>query len=193
MKSGSFVVFPKNTRSKMLISLLPIVIVHVYMFGEWGRYSRCSADCGWGQKRRSRSCQQVNLKTMQTLKSDLDPSLCAKANAGLEGTETVFCMMKECKVCDFGNTNHGTPFQWQTIVDTKIVRKKTPYESTFKLEMTSENQCGQTCGTRAGCTGFIFSELKCENDECEPNCELVMGPFETDENAQGVFYIISML
>ena len=46
-----------------------------YMFGEWEGYSKCSADCGWGRKERSRQCQQVNLRTMQTLATGLDAQL----------------------------------------------------------------------------------------------------------------------
>ena len=29
-----------------------------YMFAEWERFSKCSADCGWGTKNRARICQQ---------------------------------------------------------------------------------------------------------------------------------------
>ena len=154
-----------------------------YMFGDWGRYSQCSADCGWGEKQRTRVCQQMNFITMQTMQTDLDPKLCIDANEGLKGVEEVFCKIKDCKPCEFGVAELGA-FKWETIIDTKIVPQQTPYESTYRYMAASENSCGNACGSVAGCTGFIWADTK---------CDLIMGPFVTDDNAPGPLVTVGKL
>ena len=106
-----------------------------YMFGEWEGYSKCSADCGWGTKERSRACQQVNLRTMQTLFTGLDAQLCIDANLGQEGVETVFCKVKDCSPCARGDSDIGA-FKYEMIRDTTIVKDENlPYDMLYRYTM----------------------------------------------------------
>ena len=103
-----------------------------YMFGDWEGYNKCSADCGWGTKQRTRACQQVNLRTMQTLHTDLDAQLCTDANLGLNGVETAFCIIKDCSPCAKGESDVGT-FKYEIIRGTTIVKDENlPYNKFYR-------------------------------------------------------------
>ena len=103
-----------------------------YMFGDWEGYNKCSADCGWGTKQRTRACQQINLRTMQTLQTDLDAQLCTDANLGLNGLETSFCKIKDCSPCTRGESDVGT-FKYEIIRGTTIVKDENlPYNNFYR-------------------------------------------------------------
>ena len=143
-----------------------------YMFAHWDRYSKCSADCGWGTKSRSRVCQQVDLKSMQTLQTELDPQLCREANPGQDAEETSFCKVKDCSPCASGESSLGA-FKYEMLRGTTVVKDETlPYNNIYRYPAASQNSCGDACGSVAGCSGFIW------NDDA---CDLVIGPLVTDD------------
>ena len=106
-----------------------------YMFGEWESYGKCSADCGWGTKERTRACQQVSLLTMQTLETGLDAQLCINANLALEGKQTSFCKIKDCVACASGDSSLGA-FKYEIKSDTAINQEMValfPYDIIYRL------------------------------------------------------------
>ena len=104
-----------------------------YMFGDWGAYSKCTADCGWGTKVRTRACQEVNLKTLQTVQTGLDAQLCTEANSGLEGEQTSNCMVRECSPCDMGTSPLGA-FKYERLRNVTLVEDDTlPYDMFYRL------------------------------------------------------------
>ena len=103
-----------------------------YMFGDWEGFSKCSADCGWGTKHRTRVCQQVNLRTMQTLRTDLDAQICIDANLGQNERETAFCKIKDCSPCAHGDSGAGI-FKYEMIRGTTIVNDENlPYNKFYR-------------------------------------------------------------
>ena len=147
-----------------------------YMFGDWESFGRCSADCGWGEKTRYRACQEVNLKTMQTLRTGLDAQLCIDANAGQEGVETAFCKVKDCLPCGRAVGKLGA-FMFEEVKETVLVMNKTLIDPIFKYPAPTRSACENACGSVAGCLGFIFND---------PDCDLVLGEqLLTDDDAEG--------
>ena len=146
------------------------------MFGDWASFNRCSADCGWGQKTRSRACQEVNLRTMQTLRTGLDAQLCIDANAGQVGEETVFCKVKDCLPCGRAVGKLGA-FMFEEIKDTTLVVNKEKFDPIYRYPAATQSACENACGSVAGCLGFIFN-----NSECD----LVLGEnLITDDEGEG--------
>ena len=147
-----------------------------YLFGDWDSFGRCSADCGWGEKTRYRACQEVNLKTMQTLRTGLDAQLCIDANAGQVGVDTVFCKVKDCLPCGRAVGKLGA-FMFEEIKETVLVMNETIIDPIFRYPAPTRSACENACGSVAGCLGFIFND---------PDCDLVLGEqLITDDDAEG--------
>ena len=65
-----------------------------YLWSSWSQYEACNVDCGWGEQRRTRSCQKTDLKLGAVIEETQKSDLC-----GGSEIDSLPCQMDDCALC----------------------------------------------------------------------------------------------
>ena len=78
-----------------------------YVWSSWSQLAACNVECGWGEKRRTRTCQKMDLKVGDIVDENQEVELC-----GENAEEAVPCKMEECPYCQSSQGNVA-PFAFE--------------------------------------------------------------------------------
>ena len=136
-----------------------------YVWSSWSQYEACNVECGWGEQRRSRSCQKTDLKKGAVIEKTQNFDLC-----GGSEKDAMPCKMEDCVLCQ-SIQGEVSPFVFEEyerkIIDEEFFNNEKPKDYNPKFtntEINSEEDCKALCANSAGCQSFIWDTKKFDCD-----------------------------